>query len=201
MGLELLTQALLITRASAVIGKHRALANVIGGNHVWQVWRRCLGDISIICIKQETDEHFDLCDKADLDSRFVGFFSFFFTIRSGYPSLQLAEGARSRSNVARLLQFELDLLRWCWGWMQPLKMGCGHPQPAPRRYPSTQERFCYGGWRVQLHESEFCASSRSQCRSLSLRQDNAVTFMAQRGWGENTCEDVKCTFPPLPTRR
>lgn len=34
MGLELLTSASLITRDSAVIGKHRALANVIGGNHV-----------------------------------------------------------------------------------------------------------------------------------------------------------------------
>lgn len=34
MDVELLIQATLITRASAVIGKHRALANVIGGNHV-----------------------------------------------------------------------------------------------------------------------------------------------------------------------
>lgn len=77
MGLELLTQATLITRASAVIGKHRALANVIRGNHVWQVWRRCLGDIDTICIKQKTDEYFDLCDKADLESEFVGFVFFF----------------------------------------------------------------------------------------------------------------------------
>lgn len=34
MGLELLTQATLITRAATVIGNHRALANVIGENHV-----------------------------------------------------------------------------------------------------------------------------------------------------------------------
>lgn len=78
MGLELLTQATLITRARAVIGNRRALANVVRGNHVWQVWRHCLGDICTICIKQKTDEHFDLCGKVDLESLFCFVFFFFF---------------------------------------------------------------------------------------------------------------------------
>lgn len=60
--------------------------------------------------------------------------------------------------------------------MQPLKVGCGHSQPASC-CPWPQDHFCSKGRRVKLHELEFCASSHSQCHTLSLRQEKAVVLI------------------------
>lgn len=61
-GVEVLTQAALITGVISIISKHGALAHVIGGNHVWQVWRHRFGYVGNIWNSQRTNVLFILCE-------------------------------------------------------------------------------------------------------------------------------------------